>query len=188
MVFPNGFNSVTPILGHTSDSLEELVKNRDTQLPPPPSYQPSVPWVSWGHHCFKENPSGDWIVLEWQPPLWTSAPNPCLKACVASGVDSKLLGLNLTVWNQVQEQTTCLKSQLSSFILYTTPMGLSFPWGVPVTWGRIFHVLCHTALHFSELPETFGRSSGPARISTVKMAVASISLLPMDHQTPGVRC
>lgn len=38
MVPPNGFNSVTPILGHTSDSLEELVKNRhqatpSTQLP-----------------------------------------------------------------------------------------------------------------------------------------------------------
>ena len=38
------------------------------------------------------------IRLEWQPPSWTSAPNPCLKACVASGVDSKLLGLNLTAW------------------------------------------------------------------------------------------
>ena len=61
MVFPTGINAVTPILGHTSDSLEELVKNRDTQLPPPPTNQPSVPWVRWGHHCFKENPSGDWI-------------------------------------------------------------------------------------------------------------------------------
>lgn len=40
-----------------------------------------------------------WVIrLEWQPPSWTSAPNPCLKACVASGVDSKLLGLNLTAW------------------------------------------------------------------------------------------
>lgn len=153
----------------------------------PPAINPLFPGWCEGITVLRKTPQV--IGLEWQPPLWASAPNPCLKACVASGVDSKLLGLNLTVWNQVQEQTMCLKSQLSSFILlYTTPMGLSFPWGVPVTWGRIFHVLCHTALHFSELPETFGRLSGPARISTMKMTVASISLLPMDHQTPGVRC
>lgn len=39
MVSPNGFNSVTPILGHASDSLEELVKNKRC-----PAHSPLSGW------------------------------------------------------------------------------------------------------------------------------------------------
>lgn len=123
----------------------------------PPAINPLFPGWGEGITVLRKTPPGDWIGVA------ATFVNLCSKS-MSEGLCSLRCGFKAfgskpaTAWNQVQEQTTYLKSQLSSFILlYTTPMGLSFPWGVPVTWGRIFHELCHTALHFSELPETVGR-------------------------------